>query len=241
MENEVDGRNMVFHKKPVAHILALAVDRKRFMVPYVVDDKGNEFFRKLIAAVVVGAVGNHHGQAVGVEIGAHQVVGRGFGCRIGAARIVARGFGEEAVFAQGAVYFVGADMIEQLAFEIVFPCGAGGVEQGDGAHDIGAYEFHGIGYRTVYMRFGGQMYHAVETVFFKEFRHTFLVHDIALLENIIGRVLHIFQIFQIAGIGKFIEIHHAGIGIFLHPMTHQMRTDEPGASCNQNIFHINML
>ena len=48
MEDEVDGASVVLHVKPVADILSLAVDGKRFAVAYIVDEKGDELFRELI-------------------------------------------------------------------------------------------------------------------------------------------------------------------------------------------------
>jgi hypothetical protein len=65
-----NGRNV----KPVAHVHAVAVDRQRFAASGVEDHQRNELFRELVGTVVVGAVGGQHRQAVGVVIGAHQMV-----------------------------------------------------------------------------------------------------------------------------------------------------------------------
>ena len=37
VEDEVNGTSVVFHIEPVAHVLALAIDRKRLLVTDVVD------------------------------------------------------------------------------------------------------------------------------------------------------------------------------------------------------------
>ena len=44
MENHVDSAGMVFHKEPVAYVFALAVNRERFLVANIVDEKRNQLF-----------------------------------------------------------------------------------------------------------------------------------------------------------------------------------------------------
>jgi hypothetical protein len=65
---------MVFHIKPVADIEAFAINRQRLAVERVQDHQWNQFFRKLIRPVVIGAVGGQHRQFVGMMIGAHQMI-----------------------------------------------------------------------------------------------------------------------------------------------------------------------
>ena len=95
VENEVDGTGVVFDIKPVAHVFALAVDGQWLAVTDVVDKERNELLGELIGTVVVRAVGDDGGQAVGVVEGAHEVVARGFGCAIRAMGLVFKVFGEE--------------------------------------------------------------------------------------------------------------------------------------------------
>lgn len=74
VENEVNGTGVVFHIKPVADILTFAVDRKRFSVTDIIDEQWYEFFRELIRAIVVRAVGNDCRKAVCVVEGADEMV-----------------------------------------------------------------------------------------------------------------------------------------------------------------------
>ena len=74
MENHVDGAGMVFHEEPVAHVLALAIDRKRLLVADVVDKKRDELFGELVRTVVVGAVRHDGRHAVGVVECAYEMV-----------------------------------------------------------------------------------------------------------------------------------------------------------------------
>jgi hypothetical protein len=52
----------------------------------VVEDQRDQLFRELVRSVIVGAIGDQHRQAVGMEIGTDQVVGGGLGGRIGIER-----------------------------------------------------------------------------------------------------------------------------------------------------------
>lgn len=56
-------------------------------MPYVVDKQRNELFRKLVRAVVVGAVGYDGGHSVGIMKGTYKMVTAGF---TGAVRAVRR-------------------------------------------------------------------------------------------------------------------------------------------------------
>ena len=53
VEYNVDGTCMVFDIQPVAHIFSIAIDRQWLAVTDIVDEKWNQFFRKLIRTVVV--------------------------------------------------------------------------------------------------------------------------------------------------------------------------------------------
>ena len=95
MENHVDGTGMVLHVEPVAHVLALAIDGKGTAMADVVDEEGDELLGELEGAVVVGAVRDDGGHAVGVVEGTHEVVAAGLGSRIGAVGLVLEVLGEE--------------------------------------------------------------------------------------------------------------------------------------------------
>ena len=95
VEDEVDGARVVLHEEPVAHVLSLAVYGQRFAVADVVDEERNQFLRELIGAVVVRAVGHDGRHAVGVVVGAHEVVARCLRCRIGRVGVIFGGLEEE--------------------------------------------------------------------------------------------------------------------------------------------------
>jgi len=116
-EHAADGAAVVAHVEPVAHLLAVAVDREILAREGVDDDQRNELFGELQRAVVVAAVGGEHRQAVGVVPGAHQVVAGGLAGRI---RAVGQGvvlLGEGRVGGrERAVDLVGGDVQEAKCF-----------------------------------------------------------------------------------------------------------------------------
>ena len=108
---------MIAHIKPVPHVQPVAIDRNGLAVADRFDDDRNQLLRKLVGAVVVGAIGRDHRQAVGVMIGAHQQVARRLAGGIGRVGSVGRGFGKIAAGAQAAIDFIGGNMVE-TAFQL---------------------------------------------------------------------------------------------------------------------------
>lgn len=95
VENHIDGARVVFDVEPVAHVKALAVHGQRLAMTYIVDKERNEFFRKLVRPIVVAAIGDDGGQAVGVVKCPHKVVAAGLAGRVGRMRSILGGFQEE--------------------------------------------------------------------------------------------------------------------------------------------------
>ena len=103
-------------EEPVADLLAVAVDGKRLALERVGDHERDELFGELEGAVVVGAVGDDGGQAVGVDPGADEMVAGGLGGGVGAVgregRLLVEG---RVVGGEGAVDLVGGDVEEAEA------------------------------------------------------------------------------------------------------------------------------
>ena len=74
VQHAADGAAMVFDVEPVADLHTVAIHRQRFARQRIDDHQWDEFFRKMVGAVVVAAIGGQHRQAVGVVPGAHQMV-----------------------------------------------------------------------------------------------------------------------------------------------------------------------
>ena len=108
---------MVFDKQPVADLHTVAVNGQRFAVERVQNHQRNEFFREMVRAVVVGAVGYNGWQAVSTQPCADEVVAGRFRSRVGAGRRVWRSLGKQIVCAvQVAIDFIGGNMVETEGF-----------------------------------------------------------------------------------------------------------------------------
>ncbi|EOC02938.1 hypothetical protein NM82_2207 [Neisseria meningitidis NM82] len=97
--NLIQCARVVFDKQPVADLHTVAVHRQRFAVKRVQNHQRNEFFRKMVRTVVVGAVGYNGRQTVSPLPRADEVVAGRFRGRVGAGRRVGRGFGKQIVCA----------------------------------------------------------------------------------------------------------------------------------------------
>ena len=93
-QDRTNRRAVILHKEPVADVLPVAVNRQRFAFKRVQDHQRDEFFRKLVRAVVVRTVGCQRGQSKGVLIGPDQVIRASLGCGIGAVGCVRCGLAE---------------------------------------------------------------------------------------------------------------------------------------------------
>jgi hypothetical protein len=74
---------VVLDVQPVAHVLAFAADRQRPVLEAVEDHQRDPLLWKLVGAVVVGAVGEHDRQSVGVVPSHHQMFGSRLGGGVG--------------------------------------------------------------------------------------------------------------------------------------------------------------
>ena len=139
---------MVADEEPVADLEAVAVDRERLGLQGVREHEGDEFFGELQGAVVVGAVGDEGGEAVGVVPGADEMVGGGLGGGVGGVGSVGGEFVEGGGGGgEGAVDLVGGD-VEEAEGLLGFGgeggvVGARGLEEGEGSVDVGAEKASG--------------------------------------------------------------------------------------------------
>lgn len=156
-EDVPDGRGVVLGVDPVADVLAAAVELGADAVDYVGDLPGDELLHVLVGAVVVGAVGDRGAQAVGAGPGAHEHVGARLGRAVRRGRVVRRLLGElgGVVESKVAVDLVGGDMV---VADAVF---ADGLQQAEGALDVGAQERLRVGDGVVVVALGGVVHDRV--------------------------------------------------------------------------------
>jgi len=75
LDNGENRFTVIDNIKLVADIFAVAIHRQRASVKSIVDDQGNELFRKLRGSIIIGTVGKQRRQTIGMKIGADQMVG----------------------------------------------------------------------------------------------------------------------------------------------------------------------
>ncbi len=80
------------------------------------------------------------------------------------------------------------------------------------------------------MTLGRQVDDTVHLLLPHQLQHPLEVADIHLHELVIGPVLDILQVGQIAGIGQFIQVDNLVLRIFVHKKPDYMAADKPGTS-----------
>jgi len=133
------------HIQPVPHVFPFAVYRNGFPAQRFQDNDGYQLFRELVGAVIVGTVGDQHGQPVRIVPGAHQVVTRCLAGRIRAVGLITTDLGKRRGFlAQGAVYLVSGNMqkakILLIRLPQIIPKGTYTLKQAKSTNDIGMDE-----------------------------------------------------------------------------------------------------
>ena len=231
VEDRVDGPGMVLDIEPVADVFAPAVDRQRLVVTDVVDEQRDELLGKLVGPVVVRTVGDHSGKPVGVVKRPYEMVRRRLRRRIGAVGIVARGLGEEsAAERQSSIHLVGRDVVEPFALPGASPDLLRGLQERERPHDIGAREGERIADRAVHVALGREVDHPVDGVFREQRAHGVVVADVASDEGVVGGVLDVAEVGEVARIGQQVEVDDPVVGVFRDEQPHDVRADESGAA-----------
>ena len=243
MENHVDGAGVVFHEEPVAHVLALAVNRERFLVTDVVDEKRNQLFGELVRTVVVGAVRHDGRHAVSVMERTHKVVGTGLTCGIRRMRRVLCGLVEEVVAVgqvmlagasrrgergrdafrvvhlEGAIDFVGRNVVEALAFVLfreTFPIKLRGLQNRKRSHHICLREGERVLDGAVHMAFCSQVDDAINLLVLHELVEGVKVADIHLHELVVRLALDVLEVREVARISKLIKVDNLVFRVLVH-------------------------
>lgn len=223
-----DGAGVVLGVDPVADVLAAAVELGADAVDDVGDLPGDELLHVLVGAVVVGAVGDRGAQAVGAGPGAHEHVGAGLGRAVGRARVVRRLLGElgRVVERQVAVDLVGGDVV---VADSVF---ADGLQQAEGALDVGAQEGLRVGDGVVVVGLGGVMDDGV------------VARDDAVqklgIADIAHDELHAVggkpgDVLGVAGVGQLVQDGDVDARVVIHDVVHEVAADEAAAARNDDV------
>ena len=228
-EDVPDGRGVVLGVDPVADVLAAAVELGADAVDDVGDLPGDELLHVLVGAVVIGAVGDRGAQAVGAGPGAHEHVGGSLGRAVRGARMVRRLLGElgRVVERQVAVDLVGGDVV--VADAVL----ADGLQQAEGALDVGAQEGLRVGDGVVVVALGGVVHDPVVA------RHDLIeqrgVADVAHDE------LHAVRrqtgdVLGVAGVGQLVQDGDMYARVVVHHVVHEIAADEAAAARDDDVL-----
>jgi len=229
-----NGATVVGNEQPVAAPLPVAVDRKTLAFERVDEDQRNQLFRELVRPGVVGAVGDHHRQPIGVVPGARQVVGRGLGGGIRRVWGVLVMLVERWFFrAERAVDFVGRDMDEaEIIKSALAPVFQRAVEQVPGAVDIGTDERIRIVDGPVHVALGGKVHHRRRTMFGEQALDEGGVADIA-MDELVPAGVETHQRIGIAGVGQQIQVDDSRSRLG-QDVVDEVGANEAGAACDKN-------
>lgn len=227
-EDVPDGRGVVLGVDPVADVLAAAVELGAHAVDDVGDLPGDELLHVLVGAVVVGAVGDRGAQAVGAGPGADEHVGAGLGRAVRGGRPVGRLLGElgGVVERQVAVDLVGGDVV--VADSVL----ADGLQQAEGALDVGAQERLRVGDGVVVVALRGVVHDGVVARHqpIEQLRVADVAHDeLHAVGGQPGDVL------GVAGVGQLVQDGDVDLGMIVHHVVHEVAADEAAAARDDDV------
>ena len=228
-EDVPDGRGVVLGVDPVADVLAAAVELGADAVDDVRNLARDELLHVLVGAVVVGAVGDRGAQAVGAGPGAHEHVGAGLGGAVRRGRAVRRLLGElgGVVERQVAVDLVGGDVV--VADAVL----ADGLQEAEGALDVGAQEGLRVGDGVVVVTLGGVVHDRV--VAGDEPIQQLGVADVAHheLDAVGGKAR---DVLGVAGVGQLVQDGDVHAGVVVHDVVHEVAADEAAAARDDDVL-----
>lgn len=222
-EDVPDGRGVVLGVNPVADVLAAPVELGADAVDDVGNLPGNELLHVLVGAVVVGAVGDRGAKPVGAGPGADEHVGGSLGRAVRRGGLIGRLLGElgGVVERQVAVDLVGGDVV------IADAVSADGLQQAEGALDVGAEERLGVGDGVVVVALGGVVDDRV--VAGDQPVQQPGVADVADDElHAVGGEPR--DVLGVAGVGQLVQDGDVDARVVLHHVVHEVASDEAAAA-----------
>src|SRR5215218_1441281 len=113
---------------------------------------------------------------------------------------------------------------------------AGGLQQLEGAYDVGLDEGAGVVDRAVDVALGGEVDHRRGTMLGEDAPHLPAVRDVAVEEREARIVQHAGEVLEAAGIGELVEHEDAGRRLG-EDEPHEVAADETGAAGDEDGFH----
>ena len=228
-EDVPDGAGVVLGVDPVADVLAAAVELGAHAVDDVGDLPGDELLHVLVGAVVVGAVGDRGAKPVGARPGAHEHVGGSLGGAVGARGPIRRLLGElgRVVERQVAVDLVGGDVVVADAVP------ADGLQQAEGALDVGAQEGLRVRDGVVVVALGGVVHDRVVARYqpVQKLGVADVAHDeLHAVGGQPGDVL------GVAGVGQLVQDGDVDARVVVDHVVHEVAADEAAAARDDDVL-----
>ena len=111
-QNQQKRVGVVLDIQPIANIAPIAINGQGFFRQRVQNHHRDQFFRKMIGAVVVRTIRQHHRQAIGFMPRADQMIRTCLGRGIGAARVIGRFLGKHARGAKRTEHLIRTDVVK---------------------------------------------------------------------------------------------------------------------------------
>ena len=142
---------------------------------------------------------------------------------------------------QSPIHLVGRDVVEAFAFVSLwqaFPIKLGGLEEGERSHDVRTSECEGVLYGAVHVALCCEVDDAVDLLVLHQFVEGIEVADVHLHELVVGLVLNVFQVREVACVGQLVEVDDLVLGVLVDEEAYYVTADETGSTSYDDVeFH----
>ena len=124
-------------------------------------------------------------------------------------------------------------MVEALALILLgqrLPVELGGLQQAQRAHHVGAGEGERVLDRAIHMALGCQVDDAIHLLLLHQLVERLEVADVHLHEFVVGLVLHVLEVGEVAGVGELVEVDDVVVGVLVDKEADHVRADEACAA-----------
>ena len=265
VENNVDCPCVILYIEPVSNIFALAIHRQRTAMAYVVDKQWNQLLWELIRTIIVATISYDGRQSVSVVERPHKMVARRLGSRIWRMRLILQIFREK-LFAvsqmvlaarrlcgerrldsfgvghlQRAINLVSGNVVEPLALKLLrqrLPVQFCSLQERQSAHHVGLCKRERILDGAVNVALCGEVDDAVDLLVLHQLIERIKVADVHPDKLVVGLVLNVFEVGEIARVGKFVKVNYLIIKVFINKKAYNMTPDKTCAARDNDVFHI---
>ena len=132
-------------------------------------------------------------------------------------------------------------MVETFAFILLrqgFPIEFGCLQKRESTHHIGASKSEWVFYGTIHMALGCEVNDTSHLFLLHERIHCVKIADVGFYEAIVGFILNILEVSQVARISQFVHIDNAILRVLVDEQSYYVAANKACATCDDNRFHI---